>query len=245
MAGYDAKKLTDDFVALGVEKGDVLFVHSSFKSLGPVEGGAAAVIAALENAVGPQGLILMPSFNLKKTHEERIATWDIKNAPATTGYITEFFRTMPGTYRSDHYSHSVAARGKGAREFVSGHLRKEGLQSPWDREPWGKSYGEASPMILAYNANGKVLMIGVDYRSSTYIHVMEVRYWNMMLRQDPKAEYRWFKKEEVGAYWDKHGRMSRGRVGDSDCRLFRIRDYVDTMLGLAVDDINTWAKSWG
>ena len=54
-------KLRRDLVMLGVELEDSLFVHSSFKSLGPVQGGAGDVVAALGDAVGPEGLVLMPS----------------------------------------------------------------------------------------------------------------------------------------------------------------------------------------
>ena len=105
---------------LGVEHGDTLFVHSSFKSLGPVDGGVETVIHALEDAVGSEGLILMPSFDLEGGRELRAKNWSISTTRSTVGWITEYFRTMPGTYRSDHYSHSVAARGKGARDFAAG-----------------------------------------------------------------------------------------------------------------------------
>ena len=64
MSPYNSCDLTCDLRRLGVEAGDILFVHSSFKSLGPVEGGAESVIQALEDALGPEGLLLMPSFNL-------------------------------------------------------------------------------------------------------------------------------------------------------------------------------------
>ena len=47
--------LTHDLKNLGVELGDTLFIHSSFKSLGPVEGGAGTVVGALEDAVGREG----------------------------------------------------------------------------------------------------------------------------------------------------------------------------------------------
>ena len=46
---YSPKKLTEDLRNLGVETGDILFMHSSFKSLGPVRGGAAGC------GVGPRG----------------------------------------------------------------------------------------------------------------------------------------------------------------------------------------------
>ena len=70
-APYTREKLIQDFTNLGIEKGDTLFIHSSFKSLGSVEGGAGTVIAALEAAVGQNGLILMPSFSLLPSREER------------------------------------------------------------------------------------------------------------------------------------------------------------------------------
>ena len=45
---HDRDKLRRGFVALGVEAGDTLFVHASFKSIGKVKGGARSVVAALE-----------------------------------------------------------------------------------------------------------------------------------------------------------------------------------------------------
>jgi len=222
------EKLLHNFRNLGVELGDILFIHSSFKSLGTVEGGAETVVSALEDAVGPDGLILMPSFNLVES-DKRAETWNIETTPSTVGWLTEFFRRMPGIYRSDHYSHSVAARGKGAKDFVSGHLRREGYKSPWDREPWGKTYGIHSPMYKAYQADGKLLMLGVDYNSSTYVHFVEVIYWNKMLALNPNAKYPSLNRPVLGEFWDKFGNLNRGFVGTAECRLFRIREYVDTL----------------
>ena len=227
---YTREILIQDLINLGIEKGDTLFIHSSFKSLGPVEGGAGAVISALESVVGRDGLILMPSFSLLPSREERIESWDIEQTPSTVGWLTEFFRQMSDTYRSNHYSHSIAARGKGARAFVADHLRRDGYESPWDQYPWGKTYGTHSPMFRAYQANAKLLMLGVDYESSTYTHLVEVIHWNRRLTKDPKAEYIRLKRSELGAFWDEEGRLREGTVGDAVCRLFQIKDYVDTLL---------------
>ena len=49
---------------LGIAQGDTLFIQSSLKSLGYVEGGAQAVIGALPDAVGPQGTLLLPTYYL-------------------------------------------------------------------------------------------------------------------------------------------------------------------------------------
>ena len=227
---YTRQKLTQDFIDLGIEKGDTLFIHSSFKSLGPVKDGADAVITALETAVGRDGLILMPSFNLLPSREERIEAWHIDRTPSTVGWLTEFFRQMSDTYRSDHYSHAIAARGKGAKAFVADHRRREGYESPWDQYPWGKTYGIHSPMFRAYDADAKLLMLGVDYESSTYAHLVEVIHWNRSLAEDPGAEYLRLQRKELGAFWDANGRIRQGMVGDAVCRLFQIKDYVDTLV---------------
>ena len=242
---HTQKELVDDLRALGVEAGDMLFIHSSLKSLGPVEGGAGTVIAALEDAVGPEGLILMPSFNLLESKELRVEAWNIGTTPSTVGWLTEYFRRMPGTYRSDHYSHSVAARGKGAREFVSGHLHREGLVSPWDQEPWGRTFGTHSPMFKAYQEGGRLLMLGVDYRSSTYRHLMETICWNRKLERDRQAVFRALRWDLLGEFWDRKGNLRRGFVGDAACRLFSIREYVDTIVDEGCDDLDhpLWQKN--
>ena len=223
---HTVASLADDLARLGVEEGDVLFAHSSFKSLGAVEGGAETVVRALERAVGPEGTILMPSFNLVK--ENREGTWDPATSPSTVGWLTEFFRRMPGTLRSDHYSHAVAARGRRAEWFVKDHLSRRGWKSPWDRGRWGHTFGQDSPMLRACDADGKILMIGVDYNSSTYMHVLEVRHWNEDLAANPDAEYFWINRQALGEHWDSLGQLQRGKVGDADCRLFSIRCFLDT-----------------
>ena len=227
---YTREKLIQDFTDLGIEKRDTLFIHSSFKSLGPVEGGAGTVISALEAVIGEGGLILMPTFSLLPSREERVASWDVATTPSTVGWLTEFFRQMPGTYRSDHYSHAVAARGKDAAAFVSDHLGREGYQSPWDHHPWGKTYGTHSPMFRAYKANAKLLMIGVDYQTSTYIHLVEVIHWNKRLAGDTQAQFIGLNRPKLGEFWEGLGQLRRDPVGDSDCRLFHIKTYVDTLL---------------
>ena len=240
--GYTAAQLSDDLKTLGVEISDILFVHSSFKSLGMVHGGSETVVAALENALGTNGLLLMPSFNLIGDREQRASSWDLKKTESSVGWLTEYFRLMPGTHRSDHYSHSVAARGQGTKNFVAGHLSGEGLTSPWDRSPWGKTYGTNSPMIRAYEQNGKILMLGVDYHSSTYIHVVEVMFWNDRLKENPDTEFIWLDRVRLGEVWDRLGILETGKVGDASCRVFQIRAYVDHLLDIVRNDPDSYDR---
>ena len=225
---HTTDSLLRDLRHLGIAEADTLFIHSSFRSLGPVAGGAATIIKALEEVVGPAGLILMPSFNLVG-RDRREETWNLEKTPSTVGWLTEFFRLMAGTHRSDHYSHSVAARGAGAAEFVSQHRSDDGWRSPWDEPPWGKTYGTHSPMVRAYRKSGKLLMLGVDYETSTYVHLVEVILWNQLLERDPEAGYIGLNRPLLGSYWDRIGRLRNGNVGNANCRCFEIRDYVDTL----------------
>ena len=140
----------------GVKRGDVLIVHSSMKSLGSVEGGPAAVVRALQQAVGEEGTLLMPVF----TSPQPDGIFHHAATPSRTGLITEKFRTTPGTLRSRHPTHSVAAWGRRAAEFVEGHDRTSGL-------------GVGSPFHKAAQAGADVLMIGCTLTSCSLVHVSE------------------------------------------------------------------------
>ena len=74
-------------------------------------------------------------------------------------------------------------RCKGVRGGSSPSRR---LRIPVGQPPWGKTYGTHSPMFRAYKTNAKLLMLGVDYESSTYAHLVEVIHWNKRLIEDLK-----------------------------------------------------------
>ena len=55
---HTRKAITEALQKLGVQTGDLLMVHASLKAIGPVEGGAETVVAALRSAVGPAGTVM-------------------------------------------------------------------------------------------------------------------------------------------------------------------------------------------
>lgn len=61
------QSLIQKFRALGIAPGDTIFVYSAYSTLsrapGGVEGGPQTVIDAILDAVGPEGTLIMPTFN--------------------------------------------------------------------------------------------------------------------------------------------------------------------------------------
>ena len=94
---YDRYILARHLRELGVEPGDVLVVHSSFRAVGPVEGGPTALILALMDAVGPEGTLVMPSMTDRDDE-----VFDPKRTPCRhLGIVPDTFWRMPGVLRSD------------------------------------------------------------------------------------------------------------------------------------------------
>ncbi len=236
------QQMIADLHRLGVTPGRDLLVHSSFKAIGPVEGAAMGIVTALEKSIGT-GTLLMPSFNLiPGGAEARSKNWHLTTTPSTVGYLTEFFRTIPGTFRSDHYSHSVAARGPKADFYTSTHRDLAGMDSPWDYAPYGKTYGTQSPLMKLYEANAQLLMLGVDYHSSTYMHVAETIDFNRRKAATPSSGYFFIDRPLLGLWVDRHCDVATGQVGQAYSRLLNIRPYVDAMAAQVKANPSYWFK---
>ena len=91
---------------LGLKTGDIVLVHSSLASLGKVEGGAEAVVAAFLAVLGAEGTLVVPTFR-------------------SLGVITDAVRDRPGAVRSIHPRASVAAIGRHATEICRDHWKAE------------------------------------------------------------------------------------------------------------------------
>lgn len=153
--------------ALGIQPGDVLFLHSSLKSLGFVQGGPEAVIAALQEAVGPQGTLLLPTYwlpggTLLATCEMKDYVFDPRQHGTNMGALPTAFLALPGLHRSVHPTHSCAAVGPLAAHLTQDHHRAPsvfGVGSPWER--------------FAQLPQGKVLGLGISMGPVTFYHLLE------------------------------------------------------------------------
>lgn len=149
--------LVEGFGKLGVEEGDTLLVHSSYKSLGAVDGGPQIVINALEAVLGEEGTLVMPAFNFDFN---KGTPWDVRSTPSKMGVLTELVRNDPRAKRVFHPIYSFAILGKHAEMF--GNLR------------YKSSYGADSVFAYLRKLDAKIMVVGLSYTNSmTFFHHIE------------------------------------------------------------------------
>ncbi|MBR3941940.1 MAG: AAC(3) family N-acetyltransferase [Clostridia bacterium] len=155
------EKIQQDLLALGIQPGDVVLMHSSYKSLGQIEGGAKTFFEAFLELLGDEGTLVLPTLSFKWVTKEA-PLFDKNETPSCVGYLSEFFRTnVPGVMRSMHATHSCAAVGKYA-EFLTK-----------DHEKDATPVGENSPFRKLPQVGGKILMLGCGKRCNTSMHGVE------------------------------------------------------------------------
>ncbi len=151
------KDMVERFRDLGIKSGDHVLVHSSLHSVGPIDGGADALLDALLETVGRAGTIAAPTFS---GLPEPDGYFDPLESPSNVGVFTEVLRKRPDAFRSLHPTHSVAAIGERAEAFVRDHLKAPAV-------------GAGSPIDLIAQAGGYVMLLGVTHTANTTIHVGE------------------------------------------------------------------------
>jgi aminoglycoside 3-N-acetyltransferase len=156
------------FRAVGIARGDIVYVASSLAALGMMPQPVADTLWALREAVGEEGTLVLPTFNFGFCKGE---PFDRERTPSTTGVLTEAFRKLPEAVRtwSPPYQ-SVAAAGACAREIGA-------IVSP-------TSFGAGSVFQYLHDRGAKHLLVGCSYHEGmACFHWLEelydvpYRYW--------------------------------------------------------------------
>jgi aminoglycoside 3-N-acetyltransferase len=252
---YGRASLAGELRSLGLATGDSVLVHSSLRAVGRVAGGAATVAAALRDVIAPDGTIVVltataDNSGTSRTHlartrnmsaaerrryREAMPAYDPATTPSTgMGVLAEHIRTSSGARRSAHPQTSFAAAGPKAARFIDDHAPD-------------CHYGENSPLARLYDADARVLLLGVGYDSCTAFHLAEYRYskrpptrrYSCVVERDGRPA--WWSFEDVvlddgdfpaiGRALDGTRWVTRGRVGNADSRLIRLRQAVDFAVG--------------
>src|SRR5688500_8549375 len=106
MAEMSIEQVVSQLRALGVRRGGVLLVHTSFRAVRPMEGGPLGLLRALRTAIGEEGTLVMPTMTDGET------VFDPASTPTCDmGITAELFWRQPGVRRSTHPGGSFAAEG--------------------------------------------------------------------------------------------------------------------------------------
>ncbi|MBO5008317.1 MAG: AAC(3) family N-acetyltransferase [Clostridia bacterium] len=181
---YTKQDLINDLKKMGLKETDTVLVHSSYKSIAGdvgVDGGADTIVDAFIEYFGEKGLVVFPTMSWKMgwmindkgeyrpPFDENLdgfypygSDYDVKTTPSTDlGIIPEIFRKREGVVRSLSPTTSLAAYGKDAEEFCSGH---EKCKTPYAIEgPWHR----------LYDRKAKILFLGTTMSCNTLMHAIE------------------------------------------------------------------------
>lgn len=159
---HTKQSLYRDLRESGIDSHGTLFVHSSMKAIGECDNRGDTVIDALIEFMS-NGLLIMPTHtwdNIGADHN----IFDPLTEPSCVGILTNLFMKRPGVIRSLHPTHSVAAIGKDAADYISG---EEHTSTPCPRNG---CYGKL------YDRKAQILFLGCDLSKNTFLHGVEE--WN-------------------------------------------------------------------
>lgn len=241
---------------LGITAGDTVLVHSSLRSLGQLENGADTVIRGFEDVIGKQGTLVMPTL-CQVDFNNSYKTWYM-DKPSDTGYLTEYFRKLPYVYRSDHATHSVAARGRNAYKLTCEH----GAYGP-HLCPYGEyAFADSSPWLKMYEMGAKTVFIGVSTMFNTMKHTVEARYMEDILfrvrdeqvRQELRSQVatfgHWTGKEIWSAYdaekmqerLDAMGLVRHQPCGDTELLCMDMKQSCDAAYEILRSEPEKWCN---
>ena len=205
-----------------VDRGAVVYVHSSLSSMGYVQGGADTVIDAFLDVVGPDGTVCVPT--IVYAGQGPRPPFDVARSPSEVGRITETLRLRPEARRSDNPTHSVAAIGRQADEVTSGHAGGEGRPSPWGE----LAFGHESPWQRFYDLDAICVLLGVDWEVNTMFHYIQSRfiepYWSEFAKAPP---YPYFDRTPMGRELEGSGIVRTCALGSAAVTAVSSRPMVD------------------
>lgn len=149
-------ELVRELDALGVRGRTPLMVHASLRRVGPVAGGADALLDALLECLGPDGTLLMA------LGAEEEVPFDARTTAveAGMGVLAEVFRTRAGTRVNDHAAARFGAAGPLGADLL-------------EPVPLHDYHGPGSVLSRFVQLDGSVLRLGADVDTVTLTHLAE------------------------------------------------------------------------
>jgi aminoglycoside 3-N-acetyltransferase len=216
---------------LGIAHGAIVEVHSALSAFGWVDGGAQTLIAALIDAVGPNGTLVMSAYPVSRAvplddaDRARGVTWKVHILandtlePTGMGRVADTFRQRPDVMTGRSFFRTCA----------------------WGRD--AEAHTEGYQRLLA--DDGWCLLLGVGIQRCSSMHAAEdtplpadiaayseipeavrsaydAQYWNIGYRETPADA--WQKIWEIA---DQQGHIRHANIGSAACHLFQPRALVE------------------
>ncbi|MBQ4051650.1 MAG: AAC(3) family N-acetyltransferase [Oscillospiraceae bacterium] len=202
MGAVTKEQIRSAFSELGIMPGDTVLIHSSLRSFGGLEDGAQTVIDGIESLLGPEGTLVMPTL-CQQDFRNSYRTWHM-DKPSDVGWLTEYFRHLPHVLRSDQATHSVAARGKLARELTFEHTAYGPHLCPFGEY----AFADSSPWNKMFEMDAHIVFAGIDLTYNTMKHLIEGRFAETLLgrisdlprREQLKEQLMTFERFEQGIW---------------------------------------------
>jgi aminoglycoside 3-N-acetyltransferase len=173
---YSRRQLAGDLRALGIAAGDVVMAHASVRAVGDVAGGPDEIHLAIKDALTADGTLMMyagcPAYadeigrgSLTAAQEaeifDKLPPFDPLTARSARdhGILVEFLRTWPGSRVNPHVARFVAW-GRHADDLFSA-------------QPWDYAFGHDSALERFVALDGKILLLGCDHDTVTFLHYVE------------------------------------------------------------------------
>jgi len=170
------RELVTQLRALGLAHGDAIMVHASVRAVGTIAGGPDQIHLAIKEAIGDEGTLLMyascPEYydevgrgtlapDVEAELREKLPPFDALTARSArdNGALVELLRTYPGSRVNDHVV-----------RFVAWGAHADRLLAP---QPWDFAFGAGSALERFVALDGKILMLGSDHDTVTFLHYTE------------------------------------------------------------------------
>lgn len=165
------------FARLGLCATDTCLVHTALSAFGFIPGGEQTLVTVLKETLH-QGNIVMPAqsadwsdptawsnppvrADLQAKVMAAMPAFDRERTPChMIGLTPEYFRTLPGTYRSNHPTCSMTAWGRDAQAICA----TTTLDLP---------FGPEGPLQKLYDLDAKVVCLGTPFENATAIHLAD------------------------------------------------------------------------
>jgi aminoglycoside 3-N-acetyltransferase len=167
------EQIEDSLLKLGINKGDGLLIHSALHVLGRPVGGIEVYWQTLQDILGAEGTIAVPTFNFAFARGD---DYDPLTTPSKNmGVFSEYVRKLISAKRTTHPLQSLAVAGKFADDLAA--------RDPQD------AFEAEGPFDRMLGLDFKLLLIGAEVQATSMVHYSEqhmqvpYRYWKAFTGQ--------------------------------------------------------------